>query len=257
MATGVGGTVEAMAHNGAARDDLAGLLAELVNGHLCSRVADVLNAAATVARSALAVRAVAVNVQGQTEAGAAVEFGATDVVALRLQQLQSQRRSGPATVAADSNDLVAVADLAHPNGQVRDATMMLKQGVRAVLAAPVPGRSGPAGSFCAYDTAPRRWTASEIDATTAIARIAGALVENAAARNRQEVRTAQLQHALDSRIIIEQAKGVLAERRGLDPDAAFDALRSYARSNQLKVHDLAADIVAGRRTLPDARLDRC
>lgn len=56
-------------------------------------------------------------------------------------------------------------------------------------------------------------------------------------------RQAQLQHALDSRIVIEQAKGVLAERRKISIDEAFELLRGAARSNRIKVHDLARAIV--------------
>ncbi|MFD7337232.1 ANTAR domain-containing protein [Streptomyces violascens] len=63
-------------------------------------------------------------------------------------------------------------------------------------------------------------------------------------------RTAQLEHALTSRIIVEQAKGVLSTRMGGTVDEAFDHLRRYARSHRLKVADVAVDIVAGR-PLPD------
>jgi hypothetical protein len=61
-------------------------------------------------------------------------------------------------------------------------------------------------------------------------------------------RCAQLQHALQSRIVIEQAKGVLAERYAIDADDAFEALRRTARSKRIKLHDLAADVVAARTT---------
>ena len=60
---------------------------------------------------------------------------------------------------------------------------------------------------------------------------------------------AQLQFALDSRIIIEQAKGMMAGRHGMTPDAAFEVLRSYARANQLKFRDVARDIVSGQTDL--------
>jgi hypothetical protein len=57
-------------------------------------------------------------------------------------------------------------------------------------------------------------------------------------------RTIQLQTALDSRIVIEQAKGILAERHGTTPDKAFDEMRKEARSRRMKLHDLATGIVA-------------
>lgn len=60
-------------------------------------------------------------------------------------------------------------------------------------------------------------------------------------------RVAELQTALDSRVVIEQAKGVLAERHGLTVDVAFTILRRYARDHNLRIHDLAADVVNGHR----------
>jgi hypothetical protein len=57
-------------------------------------------------------------------------------------------------------------------------------------------------------------------------------------------RTIQLQTALESRIVIEQAKGILAERHGTTPDEAFKKLRHDARSRRMKLHDLAVGIVA-------------
>jgi AmiR/NasT family two-component response regulator len=57
-----------------------------------------------------------------------------------------------------------------------------------------------------------------------------------------ELVAAQLQNALNSRIVIEQAKGVLAERRGISVDEAFALLRDHARHHNLRLSDLARDV---------------
>jgi AmiR/NasT family two-component response regulator len=61
-------------------------------------------------------------------------------------------------------------------------------------------------------------------------------------------RCAQLQEALETRIVIEQAKGVLGERFGLEPDRAFEVLRRGARANRIVLRDLAGRVVASRQT---------
>ena len=64
-------------------------------------------------------------------------------------------------------------------------------------------------------------------------------------------RRAQLEQALRSRVAIEQAKGVLAERYRLDVDEAFEHIRRAARSNRMKLYDLADAIRPGQETPPE------
>jgi hypothetical protein len=66
----------------------------------------------------------------------------------------------------------------------------------------------------------------------------------------------QLRRALRSRIVIEQAKGVLAERFDLDMQASFDLLRGSARSNRMSLHLLAEAVVASRETPPQIKPPR-
>jgi ANTAR domain-containing protein len=61
-------------------------------------------------------------------------------------------------------------------------------------------------------------------------------------------RVAQLHVALDSRAIIEEAKGVLGERLGLSMEDAFELLRFAARSDHLRIHDLAGAVVRDKQT---------
>jgi AmiR/NasT family two-component response regulator len=64
-------------------------------------------------------------------------------------------------------------------------------------------------------------------------------------------RNRQLEQALQSRILIEQAKGMLAERFSVPPDDAFEVLRRAARNHRIRVHDLAGRVIAERETPPE------
>lgn len=64
-------------------------------------------------------------------------------------------------------------------------------------------------------------------------------------------RSAQLQEALDSRVVIEQAKGIIAERYSVDMDKAFQLLRRGARSNRMRLHELAERVVRSPQTPPE------
>lgn len=81
--------------------------------------------------------------------------------------------------------------------------------------------------------------------------IAAGLVREHAHRLQQTVNE-QLQRALDARVVVEQAKGMIAAELGVEIDVALDTLRGFARRHQLKLHEVAADIVS--RTLPPAIL---
>jgi AmiR/NasT family two-component response regulator len=64
---------------------------------------------------------------------------------------------------------------------------------------------------------------------------------------RFRVENEQLRHALQSRIIIEQPKGVIAVLRDMTPDEAFVLLRHQAQSSRRNIHDVATEVVAARQ----------
>ena len=68
-------------------------------------------------------------------------------------------------------------------------------------------------------------------------------------------RVAQLQHALTSRIVVEQAKGMLAERYSLTPEEAYELIRLAARSNGIKVHSVSGSVLCNPRETPQVILD--
>ena len=82
-------------------------------------------------------------------------------------------------------------------------------------------------------------------AATALVDVATIGILQERAVRHQEVVTGQLQVALNSRVIIEQAKGVLAERLRVTPDEAFVILRRYARDHNHPLTELSGDVIRG------------
>jgi GAF domain-containing protein len=142
-----------------------------------------------------------------------------------------------------SNAPVAVPDLGDGARWPEFTADIAQAGFTSVYAVPLCGRAEVIGALALFLGPGARPFAARV--ARAVADMAAVVVSQARALRRAEELARQLQHALDSRVVIEQAKGVLAERLGLDMRTAFGALRGYARSHNTRVSELAASIVDG------------
>ncbi len=106
-------------------------------------------------------------------------------------------------------------------------------------------RSQVIGALNLFQTTPGDLNHEDVRVGQALADVAtiGLLQERSTRRG--ETLHEQLQAALNSRVVIEQAKGKLSERLGLDMDQAFTLLRSYARNRNLRLSDLAQAVIDG------------
>ena len=115
-------------------------------------------------------------------------------------------------------------------------------GFVAANALPLRLRGRVIGTLALFQTDPDPLSEQDITLAQALADIATiALLQQRTAAN-SEIERAQLQHALTSRIVLEQVKGILAERWQVSVDEAFTAFRSYARAHQLQLARLAREI---------------
>ena len=127
-------------------------------------------------------------------------------------------------------------------------------GFQMMCAVPLRVRTNVIGALNLFRGSDEPFTGSEIEIVQAMAEIAAiGLIQERALRERNLL-AEQLQAALNSRVIIEQAKGMLAEYLTVTVDDAFGLLRSYARNHNRKLSEVASDVVD--RQLPAAALNR-
>jgi len=160
-----------------------------------------------------------------------------------LEQVQHDLGQGPCLLAFAEDRVVAVQDLGSERVWDRLAVVVGQLRVRGVLSVPVRLADQPVGTLDVYASQPRAWTAGEVEALGALAVVTAELVGTGVELANREVEVAQLRRALANRVWIEQAKGVLAATRGVNPDQAFQQLRRQARSSRGKLADLAREVV--------------
>ena len=174
-----------------------------------------------------------------------------------MELLQLQADEGPCVDCVRTGVPVSVADLADTAGRwpVLAAAMVARGVFRSVHALPLRLRGEAIGALNLFHHQPGALPASALELGQALADVATIGILSERAIRRGEVLNEQLQAALNSRVIIEQAKGVLAQLGGLSMNAAFDRLRSYTRSHNQRLSevalrvvegDLADDVLAGR-----------
>lgn len=122
-----------------------------------------------------------------------------------------------------------------------------EQGYQSMHAFPLRLREEVIGSLNLFGVIAGPLSAEDATAARGLADIATIGILHERTLRESDLARQQLQHALDSRIVIEQAKGVIAHTEGVDMDEAFRLLRESARSSQRKISDVARDVIERRR----------
>ena len=182
-----------------------------------------------------------------SEDGALQWVTATVVNAQAFEQAERDLQEGPCIEAFIHDRVVGTRDLSAEVRWPRFGQVAAAHGFRAVLAAPVSLDGRPVGTCNALMRAPRDWHEADHEAIRGYATVLGRLIGLAAEATSKGRLAEQLQYALDHRLVVEQAKGILIERKGLAPSEAFALLRRTARSSSRTLVDVAADVIAGRR----------
>jgi transcriptional regulator with GAF, ATPase, and Fis domain len=173
-----------------------------------------------------------------------------NVKLLELFQLQNQE--GPCLDAFRTTQPVINADLRAAGARwPRFAPRATAAGFRSVHAFPLRLRSEVIGALNLFGADVGAFDEADVQIVQAVADVAtiGLLQERTI--RRREVLTEQLQGALNSRIAIEQAKGAVAQARGVSVDEAFANMRSYARRTRRRLSDVAHAVVTDLGGIPE------
>jgi hypothetical protein len=172
-----------------------------------------------------------------------------------LELFELQSHEGPCLDCYRTGQPVVNQDLATVNGRwPRFAAEALAAGFHSVHALPMRLRGTVIGALNLFHIEPGEMRQADVAAAQAMADVATIGVLQHRAALEAQVINEQLNHALNSRIVIEQAKGIIAEREGLNMEQAFSTLRNHARHHNLRLLDVADDVIDG--TVAASALDR-
>lgn len=162
-----------------------------------------------------------------------------------LELFQLQTDEGPCVDCFRSGAPVSVPDIGAAGRWPRFAVAAAEVGFAAVHAVPMRLRKEVIGAlnFFGIDAGPL--DSRKLRMGQALADVATIGLLQQRAIHRRDVLSEQLQNALNSRVTIEQAKGVLAERLQVDMDQAFEILRTHSRNHNRRLSELALAVVEG------------
>jgi len=169
-----------------------------------------------------------------------------------LELFQLQNREGPCLDCYHSGQSVACADLtAAPQRWPLFATAARERGFAAVQAVPMRLREQILGALNLFRSSPTAISPATTSIAQSFANVATISILQFRALRHSEMVTEQLQTALNSRILIEQAKGILAERRHTGLTEAFTLMRNYARSHNRPLSQIAQAIITQAPDIAD------
>ena len=168
---------------------------------------------------------------------------ASDQRFAHLEDLQIEHGQGPCIEAFDTKQLVGTQDLEAEQRWPGFSAAAVARDVRAVLASPLPYNQDAVGVVAVLSEQRRPWSAEGELALLAFTDLAALLIASMMQGEQHSLVAQQLQGALDSRQVIEQAKGVLIGTKGISARAAYEEIRAQARAERRKLAAVCAEIV--------------
>jgi GAF domain-containing protein len=161
-----------------------------------------------------------------------------------VEVMQLSSGEGPCVECFETGAAVTLRDVAELDDRwPAFKSTATEQGFRSVHGVPLRLRGQVIGTLNLFGTSTGELTPEDMAVAQGLADVATIGILQERAIREADVARNQLQHALDSRVLIEQAKGVVAYTNSIDMDAAFRRLRDHARSNNLNLRDVAELVV--------------
>ena len=160
---------------------------------------------------------------------------ASDGLALRCDERQYDVGDGPCLEAARQSHIVSVPDLTDEERWPAYSAYAQQEGVRSSLSIPIAPQQSILGALNVYFTQPRALAPDAVVLAHAFAAHAAVAVASTVVR--------QMEEAMETRAVIEQAKGILMTQRHCDPDEAFRVLVRASTRNNRKLREIAGEIV--------------
>jgi GAF domain-containing protein len=162
-----------------------------------------------------------------------------------LERNQEQQQAGPCRDAYDTGEVIRVVDVRLESAHWPEfAATASRLSVAGVAGIPMRLADQIIGALNLYALGPREWSDEDIAVASVLADVATSYVVNASKLRQQEQLSEQLQQALESRVVIEQAKGITAQKNAVTIDQAYHLMRGHARSNNASLRTVAEAIVA-------------
>jgi len=175
---------------------------------------------------------------------------ATGPLAVHLDELQYEQGFGPCLDAGRLNEKQHIEDAtveARWPAYVRKAR---RQGMRSSLSVPLPVESYLVGALNVYSVTPHAFDTKTVRLSGALAAHITAALTHAESSKGHRDRVANLELALESQAVINQAKGIVMVQQKCSADAAFGLLRKLSMDNNIRLYDLAASLVASASNHP-------
>jgi GAF domain-containing protein len=169
---------------------------------------------------------------------------ATDEPGHLLEARQEEIGRGPCVDCLTFDQVVHTRDLAGDERWPALLPELPEAGIHALLGVPIHADGIAVGALNVYRDQPGKWSDNEIAGLQAYGTLIESLLRAALTARRRGELAEQLQHALDHRVAIERAVGVIMGRDNIDAVAAFNKLRAAARSSERKVAEVAAELLA-------------